>query len=76
MNAIAITSFIISIILLVFLYMQSGKVKNIGSSIIGTKDVELFENTKRRGFEKYLHIFTWVLIVVFIGMPIIYLIII
>lgn len=70
-----IISFIISIVLIIVLYLQSGRVKNVGSSIIGIKDVELFENIKRRGFEKYLHIFTWILVVIFMALPVIALII-
>ncbi len=69
---ILILEVIISIILLVLVYLQSGKVKNVGSSIIGTKDIELFENTKYRGYERILHIATIVLIAIFIILPIIY----
>ncbi len=71
-EALLIIELVIALLLLVILYMQSGKVKNVGSSIIGTKDVELFENIKRRGFDKFLHITTIIMISAFIIIPIIY----
>ena len=69
--ALLIIEIVVSAILLVVLYLQSGKVKNVGSAIIGTKDVELFETMKYRGFERFLHITTIVLVIVFIFIPII-----
>ncbi|AHK22148.1 preprotein translocase subunit SecG [Candidatus Hepatoplasma crinochetorum] len=65
--AFKIILLIISIVLLVLLYLQSGKVKNVGSSIIGTKDVELFENIKHRGSDRVLHIITVTLIILFVA---------
>ncbi|CRX37162.1 / / preprotein translocase subunit SecG / 34108:34338 Forward [Candidatus Hepatoplasma crinochetorum] len=65
--ALKIILVIISFILLVLLYLQSGKVKNVGSSIIGTKDVELFENIKHRGNDRILHIITVVLVILFVA---------
>lgn len=65
--ALKIILVIISFILLVLLYLQSGKVKNVGSSIIGTKDVELFENVKHRGNDRILHIVTIVLVILFVA---------
>ncbi len=56
---------IIGIILIVLIYIQSGKVKSLGSSIVGTKDISLFENTKKRGIDKWLHIITWILVIIF-----------
>jgi len=57
-QALIIMLIVISVVLIGLLFIQSGKVKNVGSSIIGTKDVELFENTKRRGSERVLHAIT------------------
>lgn len=65
--ALKIILVIISFVLLVLLYLQSGKVKNVGSSIIGTKDVELFENIKHRGNDRILHIITVVLVILFVA---------
>ena len=56
---------IIGIILIVLIIIQSGRVKNLGSSIVGTKDVELF-NHKKRGWEKTLHFITFGLVVFFV----------
>jgi len=64
-QALIIMLIVISVVLIGLLFIQSGKVKNVGSSIIGTKDVELFENTKRRGSERVLHAITWILIILF-----------
>lgn len=75
MGVIIILELVISIILIILLYLQSGKVKNVGSSIIGTKDVELFEKTKRRGMDRFLHITSIFLISLFLILPIIGLII-
>lgn len=72
-EALIIIEFVLSLFLLIVLYMQAGRVKNVGSSIIGTKDVELFENIKRRGFERFLHYSTIFMVSVFIIIPIIYL---
>ncbi len=74
-EALIVIEIVISLLLIFILYLQSGKVKNVGSAIIGTRDVELFENIKRRGFEKFLHISTLIMISLFIFIPIIYLII-
>ncbi len=56
--AFLILLIVVSILLIFFIYLQSGDVKNIGSSIIGTHDVELFENKKRRGTDKILYLTT------------------
>ncbi len=56
---------IIGIVLIVLIIMQSGRVKNLGSSIVGTKDVDLFE-TKKRGWEKVLHWITLGLVISFV----------
>ncbi len=65
--AIVLTTllFIIGLILIVLIILQSGRVKNLGSSIVGTKDVDLFE-TKKRGWEKILHWITLGLVVLFV----------
>ncbi len=67
-TALIIILIVISILLIGLIYIQSGKVKNVGAAIIGVQDVELFENTKVRGFDKSLFIFTVVLITLFIGL--------
>ncbi len=56
---------IIGVILIIIIYIQSGKVKSLGSSIVGTKDISLFENTKKRGIDRWLHIATWILVILF-----------
>lgn len=65
-EAFIIVMIVISILLIGLIYIQSGKVKNVGSAIIGTQDVELFENIKQRGTDKFLHIFTILLIILFV----------
>ena len=64
-NGLLITMIVIAILLIIVIYLQSGKVKNVGSSIVGTKDIELFENQKRRGTELWLHVTTWILVILF-----------
>ncbi len=71
-EALLIIELVLALLLLLVLFLQSGKVKNVGSSIIGTKDVELFENMKRRGSEKFLHITTILMVAIFLIIPIIY----
>lgn len=56
---------IIGIILIILIIMQSGRVKNLGSSIVGTKDVSLFQH-KKRGWEKILHWITLGLVIAFV----------
>ncbi len=56
---------IIGLILIVLIILQSGRVKNLGSSIVGTKDVDLFEH-KKRGWEKILHWITLALVISFV----------
>ncbi len=58
---------VLGIVLIILIILQSGRVKNLGSSIVGTKDVDLFE-TKKRGWEKTLHWITLVLVVVFVAL--------
>ena len=70
--ALLILELVIAFFLMITLYLQSGKVKNVGTAIIGTKDVELFENSKRRGIDKYLHVATIIMVFLFILIPIIY----
>lgn len=65
MLAMLILLLIIGFTLIVLIYIQSGKVKSLGSAIVGTKDISLFENTKKRGVDKWLHIITWILIILF-----------
>ncbi len=54
MLALIVLLVFVSILLIVLIYLQSGKVKNLGSSIVGIKNVELFENTKKRGLERVM----------------------
>ncbi len=56
---------IIGLTLIVLIILQSGRVKNLGSSIVGTKDVDLFE-VKKRGWEKILHWITLTLVITFV----------
>ncbi len=56
---------IIGLILIVLIILQSGRVKNLGSSIVGTKNVELFEH-KKRGWEKIIHWITIALVILFV----------
>ncbi len=58
---------VLGVVLIILIILQSGRVKNLGSSIVGTKDVDLFE-TKKRGWEKTLHWITLVLVVVFVAL--------
>ncbi len=58
--------FVLGIILIILIIIQSGRVKNLGSSIVGTKDVDLFE-TKKRGWEKILHWITLGLVIAFVA---------
>jgi|GEM_PF-2394589 len=44
---LTIVLIILGIILIVLILFQSGRVKNLGSSIVGTTDIELFEQKKR-----------------------------
>lgn len=62
---LTITLLVIGLVLIVLIILQSGKVKNIGASIVGTKDIELFDQ-KKRGFEKWLHYFTILLVLTFV----------
>ena len=59
----------LSIILLV--YMQSGHVKQHGSSITNAQDHELFENKKIRGAERGLNIATWIAVAAFFSFAIV-----
>ena len=65
MEAIAILLLVVSVLLVILIYIQSGKVKNLGSSIVGIKNVELFDVTKKRGFERVIFWSTILLIVLF-----------
>ena len=62
---LTIALLIIGLILVVLIILQSGRVKNLGSSIVGTKDVDLFEH-KKRGWEKTLHWITVGLVITFV----------
>ena len=63
---LSIVLLVLGIILIVLIIIQSGRVKNLGSSIVGTSNVELFEN-KKRGGAKWLHYITIVLVVTFVA---------
>ena len=56
---------ILGLILIVLIIFQSGRVKNLGSAIVGTNDVELFDY-KKRGFAKWLHYITIFLVLIFV----------
>jgi protein translocase SecG subunit len=43
---------IIAIALIILIYLQSGEVKSVGNALIGTSDIELFENKKYRGVQR------------------------
>ncbi len=68
------TLLVIGVALIILIILQSGRVKNLGSSIVGTKDVDLFE-TKKRGWEKILHWITLGLVITFVLIAFILLII-
>lgn len=53
--------------LLILIWAQSGKVKSVGASITGSNDIELFEEKKVKGSERFLNILTWVLVISFIS---------
>ena len=57
---------ILGIILIILILFQSGRVKNLGSSIVGTTDIELFEQ-KKRGWNKWLHYITIGLVLLFVA---------
>ena len=63
---LSIILLVIGLILIVLIILQSGRVKNIGSAIVGTKDVELFDK-KKRGIEKTLHWITVGLVIAFVA---------
>ncbi len=63
--ALTIILGVLGLILIILIIFQSGRVKNIGASIVGTKNVELFD-VKKRGVDKILHIITFVLVVMFV----------
>ena len=58
---------VLGIILIALILFQSGRVKNLGSSIVGTTDIELFEQ-KKRGWAKWLHYITIGLVILFVGL--------
>ncbi len=62
---LSIVLLILGLILIVLIILQSGRVKNLGSSIVGTSNVDLFEH-KKRGGAKWLHYITIVLVVLFV----------
>ena len=57
---------IFGIAVIILVYMQSGYVKSHGSSITNAQDLELFENKKIRGAERWLNIGTWISVLLFI----------
>ena len=63
---LSILLLILGLILIVLIILQSGRVKNLGSSIVGTSNVELFEH-KKRGGAKILHYITIGLVVLFVS---------
>lgn len=62
---LTITLLVIGLVLILLIILQSGRVKNLGTSIVGTKDVDLFEH-KKRGWEKILHWITIGLVLIFV----------
>lgn len=56
---------VIGLLLIVLIILQSGRVKSLGSSIVGTKDADLFDH-KKRGWEKILHYITVGLVLLFV----------
>lgn len=62
---LSIILLILGLVLIVLIILQSGRVKNLGSSIVGTSNVELFEH-KKRGAAKWLHYITIFLVVLFV----------
>ncbi len=65
--AFLVTAIVLAAVLIVLIFLQSGRVRNIGSSIIGTQNVELFEGGKKRGMEKVLYWITGLLVVAFVA---------
>lgn len=66
MNIVLLTLTIITgLFLVILVFIQSGKVRTSGASITGTQDLELFENRKIRGSEKWLNITTWLMVALF-----------
>lgn len=65
-TGLLVTLVVISFALIVLIYMQSGWARNVSSSIIGTHNVDLFENSKTRGSERILLILTGICVFLFI----------
>lgn len=63
---LSIILLVLGIVLIVLILIQSGRVKNLGSAIVGTKDSDLFEY-KKRGWEKILHWITIGLVILFVA---------
>ena len=57
---------VLGVILVLLILWQSGRVKNLGSSIVGSTDIELFEQ-KKRGWAKWLHYITIGLVLLFVA---------
>ncbi len=70
MLALIVLLVFVSLLLIVLIYLQSGKVKNLGSSLVGIKSVELFENTKKRGLERVIFWSTIFLVFLFFAFSI------
>ena len=63
---LSIVLLVLGIVLIILIIMQSGRVKSLGSSIVGNSNIELFEH-KKRGGAKWLHYITIVLVVMFVA---------
>lgn len=57
---------VLGLVLIVLIIIQSGRVKNLGSSIVGTSNVDLFDH-KKRGAAKWLHYVTIALVILFVS---------
>lgn len=69
MTVVDVFVFIISILMIVVVMLQSSK-DDINDAFSGNKS-ELFKNQKSRGFEAVLQKATWVIAILFIGLAIV-----
>lgn len=63
--AFLVIMLVFSFLAIILIYLQSGKVRNIGSSIVGVSNSELFEVVKKRGSERIMHYATIVSVFLF-----------
>jgi len=65
-TAFTLIVLVLAIIIVFLVYLQAGRAKTMGQTIVGTNDLDLFTEKKSRSTDKFLLVLTSVLVALYL----------